>query len=295
MNNFVKTVSFAVIIASSPGIAGATNPGHLIKCISGNCMNGIGEGIISLNDNFVGEIHYKGSFKNGLMDGEGVAIYSYGYILIGEFERNEPSGKCSKWEIKTVNGQQVPDSSGDVIFGKWDEDDVMKGIIIRKDGRTDVYTRGHKYLSTTKVKDKWINEQVEGFLAARKGQFAAPAKPTQERLELATRNINVARDRWAELIQWDCLTDRQYYIDVQSNEKNHAMPFGGHVTVQVVAPDNTVAFEAEAGTYWTPRTEGKYTFQLKFYQDKIIGDWKEHSSYVDGMRLQWWLKSLRKL
>ena len=93
----------------------------------------------------------------------------------------------------------------------------------------------------------------------------------------------------------ECLTDRQYYIDVESKEKYHAMPFGGHVTVQVVASDNTVAFEAEAGTYWTPRTAGKYTFQLKFYQDKIIGDWKEHSSYVDGMRLQWWLKSLRKL
>ncbi len=295
MHHIFKTLPATIAIVCAPFIAAATTPGHLIKCIFGDCQNGTGEGIISLNDNFVGEIHYKGGFKNGLMDGEGVAAYSDGRIIIGEFTRNEPSGKGSQWQGKTVAGQVVPDSSADVLFGKWDEDDVMKGIMVNKDGSMRVYTRGHKYLSTNKVKDKWINEQAEAFIAARKGQFAAPAKPTQELRELATRNINVARDRWSECIQWDCLTDRQYYIDVQSNEKYHAMPFGGHVTVQIVAPDNTVAFEAEAGTYWTPRTAGQYTFQVKFYQDKIIGDWREHSSYVDGMRLQWWLKSLRKL
>jgi hypothetical protein len=148
----------------------ATMPGHMIKCISGNCFNGTGEAILTLNDNFVGDIHYTGSFKHALMEGEGVAIYSYGYILAGEFKRNEPSGKCVKWQIKNVDGKQVPDSSADVVFGKWDEDDVMKGIMVRPDGTTRVVTRGSKYLSTEKVKDKWINDQVDAFLAARRSK-----------------------------------------------------------------------------------------------------------------------------
>ncbi|MEO6833108.1 MAG: hypothetical protein ABI378_11365 [Chitinophagaceae bacterium] len=295
MNHTIKSFALLALIAFTPLFAAATQPGRVLKCISGDCQDGIGEANISLNDNFVGSIYYKGSFKNGLMDGEGVANYNHTYIIVGEFRKNEPSGKCSQWKVKTVNGVEVPDSSAEVIFGKWDEDYVMKGIVVWEDGTTKVRTNGHKYLDTKKVKDKWTNEQVEGFIATRQGKFEAPAKPIEKPKTLATDKINLARDQWSECYTLNCLTDRQYYIDVESTAKYHAMPFGGHVTVQVVAADNTVAFEAAAGTYWTPRTEGKYTFQLKFYQDKILGDWAEHSSYVSGVQLQIWLKSLKKL
>ena len=272
--------------------------GHVIKCISGDCQNGNGEAILSRNSNDVGEIRYTGAFRNGMMDGEGTAIYTGNttdHIHTGTFSENEPSGNGADWQIRQAGGQAVPDSSKEVVFGKWDEDGVYKGLLVDEEGSTRVSARGQKYLNTKKVKDKWINEQAEGFVAARKGKFAAQAKPTEEERELATRVADVARDRWSACIEWDCLADRRYFIVTESKAKYHAMPFGGHVTIQVVAADNTVAWEGPADMYWTPRTAGRYTFQLKFYQDKIIGDQSLHSNYVDGMRLQWWLKSLRKL
>lgn len=168
MKRLSISMALLSLITIRPLPATATQPGHMIKCISGNCMNGTGEAVLTLNDNFVGDIHYTGQFKHALMDGNGVAVYSYGYILIGEFTRNEPSGRCSKWQIKWVGDKAVPDSSAEVVFGKWDEDDVMKGIAVHPDGTTRVVTRGHKYLSTTKMKDSWVNDQVENFLAARR-------------------------------------------------------------------------------------------------------------------------------
>lgn len=168
MNRIIRALALLAVPVLSSIVVTATQPGHLVKCISGNCFNGTGEAILTLNDNFVGNIHYTGSFKHALMEGEGLAIYSYGYIHTGTFVRNEPSGYGVQWKIKNVNGKQVPDSSAEVIFGKWDEDDVVKGIMVQADGTTRIYTRGHKYLETRKVKDKWINAQVEDFLAARK-------------------------------------------------------------------------------------------------------------------------------
>ncbi len=292
----MKQLSFFLFLLFSGSCLYAGSPGRVTKCLSGNCENGIGEAQLDRNDNFTGSVYYSGTFKNGLMNGDGMSVWDGTTGFIGHFREGFRDGYGMQvGMMPQASGKFVIDSASVVIFGKWDDDYDFKGIGIEQDGMRRVRTSGHKYLKTEKVKDHWINEQADAWLARRSGKFAAPAKATHELLELATRIIPVARDRWSECITWDCLTDRQYYIDVTSQEKYHAMPFGGHVTVQVVAADNTVAFEAEAGTYWTPRTDGKYTFQLKFYQDKILGDWREHSSYVDGMRLQWYLKSLRKL
>ncbi len=292
----MKRIPLFLLALCAAGALHAGKAGRVTKCISGNCENGSGEAQLDRNDNFSGWVYYKGEFKSGLMDGEGMQVWDGTEGWTGHFSEGRRDGYGMKAGVKRLeSGKWVIDSASGVIFGKWDDDYDFKGVGVDADGTKRVRTSGHKYLKTDKVKDKWINEQADAWIAARSGKFSAPSKPTQELFVLATKKIPVARDQWSECIQWDCLTDRQYYIETESEEKYHAMPFGGHITVQIVAANNTVAWEGEAGTYWTPRTAGKYTFQLKFYQDKILGDWAQHSSYVDGMRLQWWLKSLRKL
>lgn len=291
---------FSLIAVCINAGAQDTKPGRVVKCISGDCNNGIGEAQMTDVDNFSGDVYYKGEFKNGLIDGEGIQRKD-SYIYIGHFKKGLKNGYMTRFDAKRVDGNFVPDSSGSVAFANYTSEFGYKSIIVKPDGSTENQSRheGHynkNFDPFQTIKDKWINEQVTAYQAARAGKFAAlpPAPPKIETMVLAVKTANTARDQWIQAIQWDCLTDRKYWIDVEAQTKYHAMPFAGHITIQVVAPDNTVAFEAEAGTYWTPRTAGKYTFLIKFYQDKILGTGAA-DNYVSGLRIEWSLKSRRQL
>lgn len=289
-------------MAAALGAAAQDNkdnsPGKVITCLSGDCANGTGEAKMTDVDNFSGEVYYKGGFKNGLVDGEGVQIRG-GYFYIGHFKKGFRDGYMAVFPVKWQDGKSIPDSSGEVYFADYASEFGYKSIIVHKDGTTNNYSKHEGSYKKNwdydqPVKDKWINEQVTAFKAAREGKFAATAKPASETVVLAVKTDNTARDRWIQAIQWDCLTDRKYYLTATPQTKNHQMPFAGKLIMQVVAPDNTVAFEGEVDSYWTPRTAGKYTFLIKFMQDKIVGTGAA-DNYVDGLRIEWTLHSKRDL
>lgn len=272
-------------------------PGRVIKCISGDCVNGQGEAKMTDVNNFSGEVYYKGEFKNGLIDGEGIQVYG-GHYYVGHFKKGFKDGYMANYGATFKDGKSAPDSSAEVSFADYHSEFGYSSIKVFNDGSTKYYSlhegkRKSNWDYNKPVKDKWINEQAAAFKAARAGQFAAPAAPTNETLSLAIRTSNTARDQWIEAIQWSCLTDRKYYFTMVPKTKYHQLPFAGHLTMQVVAPDNTVAYEGELGNYWTPRTDGKYTFLIKFYQDKIIGG--DGSLYVSGLQIEWTLHSKRGL
>ncbi len=270
-----------------------TTPGKVTRCISGNCKDGPGEALISEVDQGSDQVWYKGNFKDGLADGDGV-MASEGRYWAGHFKNGFRDGHFGVFGLKWDGDHPMPDSGTKVSFADYDSHYGFESIIIYPDGSLKNYSVPTRHRSNwdydKKIKDKWINEQVELFIASRKGKFTAPAAPVEQPGKLAIRKANTARDQWIEAIQWDCLTDRTYYLQATPQTKYHAMPFGGHFTMQVVASDNTVAYEGELGNYWTPRTPGKYTFLIKFYQDKILGG--NGSDYVSGVRIEWelWAK-----
>ena len=293
-------MALLMVLSFSAMAQNDNRPGSVLKCISGDCANGIGEAQLSDVNNNSGDVYYKGSFKNGKMDGEGIEVVGGNYY-VGHFKEGFKNGHLTVFNARVADGKYYPDSAGKVSFANYTSEYGFKSIIVKPDGTTENFSKheGHykeSFQPFGPVKDKWINEQVAAYQALRAEKFAAPVappKPTAETMVLAVRKANVARDQWIEAIQWDCLPDRKYYTDVTALTKYHQLPFGGHLTMQVVAPDNTVAFEAETGTYWTPRTAGKYTFLIKFYQDKIAGGIT--SDYVDGFKIEWELKSKRTL
>lgn len=107
----------------------------------------------------------------------------------------------------------------------------------------------------------------------------------------AKKKLNLSRGSWSTAIQWSCIPEQTYYFWVTPQTKYKQMPFAGHLTLQIVAPDNTVAFEGDVGIKWTPKRAGNYTFLFLFYQDKIYGDQASTTSYVSGLQIAWELYS----
>ncbi|MBS1756895.1 MAG: hypothetical protein JSU03_06415 [Bacteroidetes bacterium] len=277
-----------------------------------------GEGTLHISE----KNYYTGHFENGKYNGHGKYYFADGAIYEGNFIDDIINGfgtyiwtegdfKGAKYVGNFKNSKY--DGKGTYYFpnGKIFDGNFKDGVINGSGTFTDI--NGDKYIS-----ENWIgltfevgkkvsqnNVEIEGeyvnntFLT--KEEQAAIAKQNEEKKKRSyevvmhsTKNANLARDYWVELTKWECDPSRKYYITISPNTKYHATPFGGHYTMQVVAPDNSLVFEAEAGTYWAPRVAGTYIFQVKFYQDKIIGDYgpnDPHTNYVSGLNVKWALMS----
>jgi hypothetical protein len=280
----------------------------LLKCTSGDCQNGSGEAVFTNNFlNAMTPTLYKGTFKNGKMDGEGTLSNNLEYY-IGSFRNGEKYGYGILYKSKKVGGINQPDSMQWVSFCKWDEDGGMQSIQVHENGETGYFnTEGHDHKKNFRpykeVKDKWINEHANAYMnsmslvfAARKAAHdSAYPKPFELKTEtnfIAVKSITVVRGKAATFISWDCLTDRDYFVSASGDTKDRQLPFGGYVTYQVLAEDNIVVFEGRADVYWKPRKEGRYTFIVKFDQGEISGN---TDLYVDAVRLRCSLMTRRIL
>ncbi len=302
----IKRIIF--VCALSLSLCAQSQELSFVKCNSGDCQNGTGEATFS-NNYFkaAGDAIYKGSFKNGKMDGEGTLANNLEYYT-GSFKNGEKYGYGILYKSKKLNGANVPDSAQWVSFCKWDDKGGMESIQVHEDGSTGFFnTEGSDHKKNFRpykpVKDKWIQEHSDAYISSMTPVFAArkaahdsafpkPFELKSETLFIATKSIGVIRGKAVNFISWDCLTDRDYFISASGDTKDRQLPFGGYVTYQVLAEDNSVVFEGRADVYWRPRKEGRYTFVVKFDQGTIYGDGHD---YVDATKLRCSLMSHRIL
>ncbi|MEO5943833.1 MAG: hypothetical protein ABIP30_13230 [Ferruginibacter sp.] len=267
-----------------------------VKCISGDCENGKGVAIFNDEKDNVEPYTYSGEFKNGKMWGEGSLVNSHKYF-IGNFEKNFEKGYGSSFYPKEIGEKIYPDSSGYVDIGEWDGDGCKRVITVQRDNYK-VYnsnTSGKKYHSKFRndinklMADPWIGSHVKALLAS-------PSRggvPQYEESIIAQKKFTAQKGVAVEVVEWDCLTDRRYYVTA-SGLKNGTyimLPFGGYVNYQVIAEDGSVVFEAASDTYWTPAKAGKYKFLVKFDQSATAGN---GNTSVDAVTLACSLRSKRQ-
>lgn len=211
---------------------------------------------------------YTGNFKDGKLDGKGVYYFANGNVFDGVFAAGQLYGAGT---LTKSNGEKY---TSDFWLGQ-------------------TFVKGKKINGQTEIEGEYNNDQFFTLAeaTANEEKQAELKKLANEVVGIAKKRANLARDQWVQAIEWDCLTTRKYYIYCEAQTKYHQYPFAGHVMMQVIAPDNTVAWQGDAGDYWTPRMNGKYIFLLKFYQDKILGDQPDHTNYVSGMQVIWTMES----
>ena len=264
----------------------------LVKCISGDCLNGIGMAKFTAppKDYFSDTVIYNGHFKDGKMSGQGT-ISNINYYYDGTFESNFYRDYGTLFfQTKKIGNAIAPDSSHWVKFYKWDEDGCNINLTLTYETKDpdhlSVNNNHKKFWLNPPFKDAWIMQHVKEMLASSARSHA----PRTELRVIAQKNINAQRGRPATLIAWDCLADRQYYVTASAtaNGKFTTMPFSGYVNYQVTAEGGAVVFEGPVDKYWTPLKDGKYTFTIKFDQGQIVGNGNE---YVDGVSLGCSLRS----
>lgn len=114
------------------------------KCMSGNCLNGIGKYL------FPNDLVYEGSFVNGKANGKGKAIYKDGGTYVGDFVNGKmegigifsyANGNTYKggWlnNVKSGQGTQTLKASGELYVGQFANDKRHgKGKATYKNGDT---------------------------------------------------------------------------------------------------------------------------------------------------------------
>lgn len=284
-----------------------------VKCISGDCENGTG--VAEFEDQIfknAGQVIYKGTFKSGKMFGEGTLSTNV-YFYIGSFEDNDYRGYGIEFYSKKLDNINVPDSSKTVNIGKWDKDGSMKAIQVWEEGRKSFYNTegrsGHKknFKPYKTFNDKWIEQHADEYIASRAEIFAAETarkaaanklyqdnQPKYEVNIITEKVFYAQKGRAEQLITWDCIAGRQYFVTASAwVKKRYApLPFAGFVNYQVLDEKGAVVFDGPADRYWTPAEDGKYSFTVKFDQGQMYGNGNEN---VNGVNLSCSLRCRRQL
>ncbi|MBP6002812.1 MAG: hypothetical protein KA746_05210 [Pyrinomonadaceae bacterium] len=112
------------------------------KCMSGNCLNGLGKYL------FANDLVYEGYFVNGKASGKGKAIYKDGGTYVGDFVNGKMEGRGiflyangntydGGWvnNLKSGQGTQTLKASGELYFGQFANDKRQgKGKATYKNG-----------------------------------------------------------------------------------------------------------------------------------------------------------------
>jgi hypothetical protein len=143
MNKLLLMLVFFLSIAllsSAQSEPTKPNPNNDAKCVSGNCVNGIGTMAFIHTD---GPATYKGSFKNGQFNGQGTLVVKDNYKYTGSFKEGFMDGKG----IMTF-------TDGGIYTGE-----MQKGL--RQGTGTFVFKDGKRSTGTWKENRLWIGT---GFL-----------------------------------------------------------------------------------------------------------------------------------
>lgn len=276
--------------------AGLKREGY--QCTSGDCQNGTGTAVKYQGDGQM-DYYYSGKFENGQLV-EGTQI-NYSWAYVGSLRQGKYNGYGVRFNARKQGQDYLIDSASDAMFAKWKDGDIVTAATVNSVGERYALVKG-EWLQNKRVKDEWISQRSDAFFALRKDKFLTPASPTTEDLMLAKKLVNVGRNTWAFVIEWNCATDRVYYLTAGSHKGG--LPFAGVVMAQISGEDKLVVAEGEIsranpGTRWEPMKAwkpakaGRYTFLLRFYQDEITGGRKE--DYVSGVQLDCELHSSKQL
>lgn len=110
----------------------------------GQCENGIatGKGIVRYFENGIPDNTYEGDYKDGRLNGHGVAVYVFGSVYEGEWKNSKRDGRGimtyangdrydGEWKDGKRNGHGVlvRHLDGNRFDGEWKDDDLFVGSI----------------------------------------------------------------------------------------------------------------------------------------------------------------------
>lgn len=92
-------------------------------------------------------------------------------------------------------------------------------------------------------------------------------------------SVNVAKDNWVKVIDWDMLGDGRYYcIGAKKYDKRgkSILPFAAAITFQIVDEKGTVVKQLRTGGFdytitFSPAKDGKYTIQAYYDMSDCVG------------------------
>lgn len=256
----------------------------LVKCISGDCNNGkgIAEFTAPSNDEISGSVIYNGTFKEGKISGEGT-ISNKNHYYSGNFEDNYYRGYGTIFDTKKTGDVNIPDSIGYVTLWNWDDDGCHVGVTVQRDNARVAqhlgnYKKHRRFLDSDPWKDEWIMQHSNAVLAV------SGRPPVYEVNTITEKTFYAQKGSWGQLIKWDCIAGRQYFVTASGWVKKRytPLPFAGFVNYQVLDEKGTVVFDGPVDRYWIPEKDGNYSFMVKFDQGQMYGNGNE---LVDGTNL----------